>query len=334
MSLPNSESAETQPISVLSRFDSFAQPRFLGVPTQEQIDEAGSQEGMLGGLPVEDVVAKDTSELEQAGITWDEAVTTLKNMAVTVHFLRENKLWGEMPGFPGLTAERTGAHFQFSDLVNTDQEHGDGDIFDYIAHESGEAKITYNAGGSDSFSFTINPQTLHLAEAHHILEKGNQYQLTGAQLATIVKLFRSDYFEEIRKWTVAQETPGAALSHTEKISYSDGTKAKLTVNRNKIIWLYPPTAVYFFRVSIQSSPAGQLEKVSIIKVATEGDKPTYFDLAGEESETSKLHDLVSVAKELSNRVRIQKSGLLDGLELPIHGLGDLDFSTLSDYELT
>jgi hypothetical protein len=60
--------------SIQSRESSFRNPRFLGVPRDDQLLEASSREGILHGGTISQVHGEDTDALERAGVSWERGI--------------------------------------------------------------------------------------------------------------------------------------------------------------------------------------------------------------------------------------------------------------------
>ncbi|MBP7875871.1 hypothetical protein KA012_02650 [Candidatus Woesebacteria bacterium] len=127
---------------------SFGLSRFVGVPLDNQLLEVSSSEGIFCGRTISDVYTSDSDELAQENIDWETASSVLTYLAVAAAYhegeiariIKElrDRVIGEqdyfdlaieqrerydqsvqeaicnmpdLPGFPGITARRTGAKF-------------------------------------------------------------------------------------------------------------------------------------------------------------------------------------------------------------------------------
>lgn len=205
------------------------QYKFL--PTQSQVHEdIWEFGGLFCGRDVQEVYASDTEELIQSGVSWDQAIRFLKCVGLYSAYLDDVarkkllRLWkkhqkdprgytlamteymqdvGKLPGFNGtvllnFTSSREG----YRDDANP--VYGAGPIYpasptplDTIAYLAFEKSLIV----PDQFKTYVNRLTLYMADSFRMLEKGNRYQLTGAQLAGLTTSFDEEaFFMQIQPW--------------------------------------------------------------------------------------------------------------------------------------
>jgi hypothetical protein len=250
-------------VSIKSRETSTGKPFFIGVPDDDNVKESVSMEGILNGRKMSEVYSDDNNELNKEGITWDEAIKTLNYLAAACRYHSEkldqindklialifgksgfstNKFLTSMheyfykkyessipiPGFKNLKTHSTGAKVIFDNPVKDMAEVGEiTDPVDIVAKYSREERIAAKDSLGKPFTFTINYQTLYQAFAHHMLEKGNQYALTGAQLAELTKIFdKNDFDKKCKDWVLeTAKNEGfnkkVVIGHIEKIQFDD-----------------------------------------------------------------------------------------------------------------
>ncbi len=218
--------------TIINRESSYTRPRFLGVPRDDQLREDSSIEGILGGRTISDVYREDSAALSSAGYNWDDAVRALQCLAATASYSRGK----ELVGFNGLRAVPLGAFFQPSLPIKDAGIQGEPrDAVEEKASDinNGEFEVT----GDNGLKTVINPDTLYLAEAHHLLEKGNRYALTGEQLAHIIRNFDQEAFEgdrHLQDWIRQENEKNAGPfkarpEHKEKITYADSSEVGLEI---------------------------------------------------------------------------------------------------------
>lgn len=263
------------PGDVAEYFTTFGRPRFIGIPRDDQLEEDSSMEGILHGRAISEVYTQDTKELEGAGVDWDRGVYVLQCLAIACAYhdivisqtyeelqarIYQGKYFYEVDqasrdlyereakavvnrhsrlvDFGGrISAFATGARVQVDNPIKNSEPQGDGTPFDLIANESPERKIVFD-GDDIQFTTTVNAQTLLQAEAYHLLEKGNRYALTGAQLARLVSSFNEEVFlQQIKPWFDSEQGRIMAglkviMGHGEKIRFNDGVEVEHDVGRN------------------------------------------------------------------------------------------------------
>lgn len=238
MSKDVSKNIERGGILVNRSESTYGLPRFLGVPKDNQLLESSSLEGILNGRRISEVVTSDTKELEKAGIGWERAVHVLKCLAISSSCQTENfSPEGIQPiiGFNSVYSERTRARFQFDDPISGTRSSGDQTPFDSVATIAPECQIRYSGDRTDSFITVINQQTLLMAEYYHLLEKGNQYAMTGDQLGKLVNSFNEKEFNErLGPWLtdkMRKEMYGLAVprGHIEAITFGREDPIRLKI---------------------------------------------------------------------------------------------------------
>jgi len=328
-------------IQVMTIKDTSKNPRFLGVPSQEQVNESASLEGLFGGRPIERVVEEDTNQLRERGTNWEEGISVLKRLAISLRYIEDHGELDQLPGFPDLEFKFTGAPFQFSELIDIGIEQGDGTYKDLIAGDASEARISWLKNGEVK-STVVNPQTLFLAEAYHVLEKGNRYELSGDDLADIIAKFDEESFSITRGWMDDQkEVKGAIVGHKEKILYGNGNEATLTVLRHGGLWLIANSEQRgFFRLTIKANQdkefggikiessilGGKPWEKNIIDIDfTDGSVETvnaYANLdtvdINPDRAAESFDEQIKIGKKLLERALRQKGELVKGMEAKIY----------------
>jgi hypothetical protein len=251
----------------------YSHPRFVGVPDDNQLKENSSMVGILNGRLISEVFASDTSELTEAGVSWDQAIHVLKCLAISASYqdeqnsqaferariqifhgkesyeatLTQQKQYDlvvkqilqdhcVLIGFGGhVLAQSTGARVQFDDPINNALPQGDPSLFDLVALRGPEKQIAFTSADTN-FKSTINYPTLVQAEKYHLLEKGNQYAMTGAQLALLVHAFgETEFNTKIGQWLrqkMDDEYIGLSVikQHNEVIVFEGGIQIELTIH--------------------------------------------------------------------------------------------------------
>lgn len=344
------------PTNVAEYSTTFGKPRFVGVPQDNQLIENSSLEGILHGRKISEVYKQDTQELQAADIEWDRAVFTLKCLSVAcAHHedvvnraykeLKEDVLKGKnsweatehekksynrkikstqqqfskLVDFGGkISAYDTGARFQFDDPIKDSGPRGDGTPFDLIADKAREREIIFD-NGDTTFTTTVNPQTLYQAEAYHLLEKGNRYEMTGENLALIVNSFNEKiFYRQLKPWLKEKEKEMTAslkilTGHREKIKFSDGKEVEHSVGNDGFLD-FILSEKPFCRMYINQKD-GEITGISLSgedwrnTVSIEADNNTYYQVLdpgyfGEEpvkeiiKQGERLFNIVQTARQL------------------------------------
>lgn len=314
---------------IRSRESSFTKSRFIGVPNDDQLVEKASFEGVLGGRTIAEVHAEDTAALESAGYSWDQAVKVLHSLAVAAEYK-----YGEEPvGFQNIQVRSTGSISEFSNIIKDEGIQGDPTtLLEARSRFTHEYEVTIDNGTT----FVINPQTLFLAEAFHILEKGNRYALTGSQLAELIKRFDRQAFEndeQFQEW-MGQEHEGtysgykAVVGHKEKVTFEDDIEVELDVSKRGSFSLYT-SSEKLPRVGFSMEhKKGEMKRIAIdterftifLQREPEGWKLSYYDRAVRDSwdisyqqlpENSPLWEFVKLGQRVVERAKNQTDGLLN-----------------------
>lgn len=221
------------PAGVVSYETSADNPRFVGVPRDDQLAEDESQEGVLGGRLISEVCAQDSEALEREGISWERAVYVLQCLSVACqvqdeeldqayqvlrdnfgssvstfasHDERERSFESQAADIAEKHSRLAGFGNQFQFFATDAKPHikhpitgspiqGDGDFFTKVAEDFPDRQLICT-DSADSFETIMNRTTLLLVEAYHLLEKGNPYELTGSQLVALVNSFDENQFLE------------------------------------------------------------------------------------------------------------------------------------------
>jgi hypothetical protein len=288
---------------ILSYESTFGKPRFLGVPEDDRLIEESSLEGILHGRKISDVYAQDTLELTRAGMSWDDAVAILKKLAIACLHQEvrhgqiaseiERSVFGDfgywdapkpyrdrygqeverafidnagLAGFdPAVKAYATGAKVQFDNPIREDRHIGDGSRFDLVAESAPEREIRFT--GDDRFTSVVNFPTLRVAEMYHLLEKGNRYRMTGADITRFKDTFNESEFDRQLGTFMAehmiQASSGLAAvpGHREELLYTDRSRVILKVGNYGFISILLSDAP-FLRLTITRKEYG-LSQVEI-----------------------------------------------------------------------
>jgi hypothetical protein len=141
------------------------------------------------------------------------------------------------PHFNNTRAGNRHSFFQFDNPIRGAGARGDPTTpLEIVADAISEFDIQLSQEGGD-FTTSINRLTLYLATAHHLLEKGNRYAMTGEQLAILVAQFDKESFnadEGLHAWMAekTKESGGpykAITGHEEKVKFIDGVEFDLKV---------------------------------------------------------------------------------------------------------
>lgn len=299
---------ENPTIQVVSRISSAQLPRFAGVPGDETLLEDSSQEGILHGRSISEVVGQDTSELEAAHCTWDQAEEVLTYLAAACHYrevhfheqtdaLRrggpvpsasvlkppvsetERKLLfqqilsenSSLPGFPGIRAyvDDTRTYTQVWIPFRNPGIRGDPRTpVETVARRFGEMPISYEFNRGFAKIMT-NAQTYIQAVAYHVLEKGNQYEMTGGQLAHLIRLFdRNDFDRQLGTWIAGKAREYrlpfvCEMGHTEIITFQDNSRMELEIWKNGSFEIKSSNQSWP-RLHFSTNPSGELQEFSVI----------------------------------------------------------------------
>ncbi len=266
------------PSNITSYETSYGKPRFVGIPNDDQLMEKSSIEGILKGRTISEVYAQDTAELNQHGVTWDQAVEILKNLALAVAYQNEHsgipsalnrdqlrRRPVRLPGFgKDINAFRllAGFKFQMHNPIKSEIKPGEETARDIIANTAPEVQVQIG-----KISAVINPQTLLQAEAYHLLEKGNAYQMTGNDIDSLIKSFNKKEFDRIVEPWVQEKMINLIKHiktlphHEEKIKYIDGKEVALSVPGSTAIDIYFSTEP-FSRLMIDHEE-GKLSRIEL-----------------------------------------------------------------------
>lgn len=254
------QSSEILPAGVVRYDTTFGQPRFVGVPNESQFSEDASMEGILGGRSVAEVYEQDTSELAEAGFNWEQAISVLRCLATacvyqeqqlsaTYEELRQKmsedsnfdaarEQYAYLIGFGKNVWAKADEYYprvQVLDPVSDAKPQGDPSLEELLANKVPERTLVFQDENGETVKVVINRMTLMLAETYHMLEKGNQYAMTGKQLAQLIRYFnREEYNASLAEWIQEEssklQTGLAVVSgHCENLVFSDGKSVTFEV---------------------------------------------------------------------------------------------------------
>ncbi|SRR6266568_1759681 len=262
---------------IANKESTFTGTRFLGVPRDDQLIEHSSHEGILGGRTISEVYAQDTAVLSAAGYNWEQVVSVLQHLAIAAEYSTLRSEYSsratskysnprELVGFNGLVARRSRTRFQFWNPINETVIQGDPQTpLEAKARFTEECQIEF--GG---VTFVLNPQTLFLAEAHNLLEKGSKYALTGEKMVQIIQSFDQDAFddnEQLQAWIDNESKviygPYKAIpSHKEKVKFIDDSEIELRVGKHGALDLKTSNDSLFL-VQFHADKSHELQSVNI-----------------------------------------------------------------------
>ncbi|MCB9813130.1 MAG: hypothetical protein H6772_01855 [Pseudomonadales bacterium] len=350
-------------------------PRFVGVPNDDDLLEDSSLEGIFGGRKISEVYASDTKMLLEAGVDWERASHVLNCLAVSASFhadlqkkiidetmqsvFRGAEYWEvdektrkkyesevqsalenmpDLPGFPGVSSHGTGARFQFLNPIKAAKIQGESrNDFELIADETPERAIKFLIDGK-KVETTINYHTYYLATAHHLLEKGNRYELTGKQLAFLVKIFNQEQFDQKLNFWVKRKAnelrKGLAirLKHHEEVQFKEGTEIKLSAGHHLSIYTNKLLSLMDFEISTKHlSNIRILSGRSNIDLVFENGKWHISYLTKDYKietlpieNSSKLNELISISQNIRAKSLAGSGRLLEGIAEEIKLLADID----------
>ncbi|MBP7875870.1 hypothetical protein KA012_02645 [Candidatus Woesebacteria bacterium] len=208
-----------------------------------------------------------------------------------------------------------------------------------IADNTPELKISFQSDGNAVDAF-INYHTYYLATAHHLLEKGNRYELTGKQLSHLVKIFDFDDFQRIpAAWiaTKAKEVRGVLPvmpNHQEIVSFRDGMTIRLASGHYAALTTNRRLKLLDFKISS--------DRLSSLRVISDQSNISLVNLDGEWmivyldesykkisipiSEHSDLQRLVSIAERIRQKILAGPDKHLEGSIEELRKLADFTFN--------